>query len=1200
MAVLGRLVVSSGERTDLPDLLSIDSYSAGDWQFFMKTLVGEDTPYIIKGFDIINPVQSIGTQSCSIDIADSAMYYPGSSAGSFFYGLPAGNPNAQPLVPELRKNATNYVYLTFSTENTSADTRAFWDPDANGGAGSEFTQEINTESVIIVQVNVSTGSFPDNTVPVAIVNVGPSVITSIEDARPMMFRLGSGGIAPNPNNRYAWRALPSAPYERLETPITLTSTSGQNPFEGGDKNIQSMKEWMDAVMTKLAELGGSQYWYADTSSYGLVSIFHDALATTFKSKGQYQYSSSNPGQLTYTDDILVLSTSDPRSYMIRGQSYGAGNGTIVVPNENVAYLPLVRNQPINALNQAVAWTNGQPYVNTPNGSIGFFANLLQGDWIKQQTDDPTLFLRVEQFYDSTNLGGSVTTPANAKSIRLSGNYQGATTNAIAAYDRGVYYTADIEIQPRTDNAITNTGGNFLWLVLRSDIIQGISAISSVTLSGTLTTATGSVATVTSTAHGLVNGDMITVTAPAAQAGTYSVDVIDVDTFSFNTSNTTTGAFTSFYGLLTTTTTNNGYGLQLESADHGFESGETIQIAGTTNYNGAYVINYRTSTEVQFALPASYASESTGTATLARMDVRTEEGITKIVQGSIIDIGEKDSANIQAYLGMPSLAATSPVYLVPTGYNTLNGQSNFNAGPGDNITLRAAKLTSMMADKAQDKTIKYLSTATVAVNTANGSAQELTFQASGATLTILQPGSPGNAVITLPNSSPGWSLQTNQSAYVTIDRNNATTPTVTIVDNSAVPVGESVIVVASRLGGQAVYLWNGLEVLGSSPLIPSGAALVKATYYDPVSTTLPTGNPVTEDGFSVNAGDLVLFSNLSSDNNQIYMANGTGTNITSWTAQYLFNGNLSPSAADTVIIEEGNSFKDQIGKFNDTTWVFNDKVRYFNGSDYWEQSNIITTSLADNTTNGTVFSVAALGSEYMVVEFSLNRSSARETGVLYITSDGTSVAVSAENSYLGSSGVAFSGVISGGNLILQYTTTATGSSAIMKLMIRRWSNASGGPGGVPSYSGTSTPAVAGGPAESIQYNNGGLLDGNSNFLIDTVNEALVLGGLQQTILSSGATILDNEAVPQTLFAYDASTFPFAVIEFSILRNGVYEVGRLMIANDTINTAQSYDFVNTASTGVVLSSVISGSQVLVQYTSTATGFNGTFKYFMRRWS
>ena len=31
MAVLGRVLFSSAERVDLPDLLSIDSYAAGDW-----------------------------------------------------------------------------------------------------------------------------------------------------------------------------------------------------------------------------------------------------------------------------------------------------------------------------------------------------------------------------------------------------------------------------------------------------------------------------------------------------------------------------------------------------------------------------------------------------------------------------------------------------------------------------------------------------------------------------------------------------------------------------------------------------------------------------------------------------------------------------------------------------------------------------------------------------------------------------------------------------------------------------------------------------------------------------------------------------------------------------------------------------------------------------------------------------------------
>src|ERR1700676_1081284 len=101
MAVLGRLLISSAERLDLPDLLSIDSYTAGDFKYLLETFVGPSTPYIIAGFDIINPASVIGTSGCSINIANSAMFYPGSGAGSFYYGLPSGDPNAQPLVPVL-------------------------------------------------------------------------------------------------------------------------------------------------------------------------------------------------------------------------------------------------------------------------------------------------------------------------------------------------------------------------------------------------------------------------------------------------------------------------------------------------------------------------------------------------------------------------------------------------------------------------------------------------------------------------------------------------------------------------------------------------------------------------------------------------------------------------------------------------------------------------------------------------------------------------------------------------------------------------------------------------------------------------------------------------------------------------------------------------------------------------------------------
>ena len=1417
MAVLGRLLVSSGERLDLPDLLSIDSYGAGDWKYFIQTLVGEDTPYIIKGFEVINPEAAIGTQNISVGIADSAMYYPGSGAGSFYYGLPAGDPNAQPLVPELRKNATNYVYLVFSTFNTAEDTRAFWDPDANGGVGGEFTQEVNTESVIQVQVNVSTGSFPDNTVPIAIVTVGPSVIASIEDARPMMFRLGTGGVSPNPSATFAWPAIPSTMYERQETPITLTSSSGPNPFQGGDKNLLSLKQWMDAVMTKLAELGGTQFWYEDTSTFSLVSIFNDALATTFYSKGKYEHSSSVPGEITWTEDLVIKSVNSPVDIIIRA-------GTIDIPDEYVAYLPLVRGVSINVLNQAVSWTNGQPYINSPNGSIGFFSNLSQGDWVSKAGDPLSLALRVEQFYDSINLGGSVTTPANAKSVRLSSAYLGGSSIDKANYQQGVYLASDIVIQARSNPAIAAVGGDFIWLMLRSDTIENIATISAVEVSGTLSmvdgsaaSPTGTTAEIIATAHGLVDGDRITVTAPVGQAGTYTVEVIDADTFFINTVDTSVGTFTGFYGLCTTAARFNGYGLQLESANNGFESGETIVIAGTTNFNNEYVINYRSPTTFEFPLGASIPSppvgsptlatsatyailgastitntgssvitgdlglypgtsvtgfppgtivgaeninnaaahqaqidalaaytdlstrssttipsildgqtlsagvysfssgsaslaasgngtltlngsatdifviqtastlttgaggtptitltggalasnvywaigssatlnvsgtgtfvgtliasasvtidggsvngrlfalnaavtisaatnatvtptvgppapETAGTATLARLDVRSEEGITKVVQGETIDIGEGDSDNIQRFIGMSSLAEIHPDYF--TGpYNTLWNLADYNSHTTDNLTLRASKLTAMMADKAQDKTLKYLTNATTAVNTANGAAQEFTFQPASSSLTILQPGSPGNAVVALPDTSPGISLLVNQSAYVVINRNMASTPPIIVANTADVPIDENVIVIASRLSDASLYLWNGTEVQGSIPLIPGGAALVRVTYYDLVSTTLPTGT-VTEDGFTVNAGDRVLFSNLSSGNNEVYTAQGTGTTITGWLLQFPFGGAAAPSNGDTVMVEDGNGFRDQIGKFNGTTWVFNDYVRYFNGADYWEQSNLITTTLADNTVGGDVFTITYAGSEYMIIDYSLNRGAARETGTVYVTSDGTSAYVTTSGAYLGACGIQFSGAISGANFSLTYNSTSTGSNATMKLMIRRWSNTPGGPNGVPSYSGGGGGStVAAGPNESIQFNNSGLLDGNGNFLIDVANGDMILGGLRASILSAGLTMLDNQSAPAALFSYDAVSNPFAVVEYSVVRNGNYRTGRLLIANDGSLSSQSDDYTETNITGVSFVTTVVGSDVAVMYMSTSTGFNGTFKYSIRKWS
>lgn len=1171
------------------------------------------------------------------------------------------------------------------------------------------------------------------------------------------------------------------------------------------------------VMTKLKELGGTTLWFDDVSTFSITSIFYNALATTFKSKGKYIHSSATPGQVTLTEDLIIKSTSSPEDITIRP-------GVLTLANEQVAYINLAKSQKFNSFDQMVSFTNGVNYINTVGGSVGFFANLSKGDWVRAASDGIINLLQVQEFYDTVNLGGSVTTAANARSVRLSGNYQGTTNVDIGRYDRGIYQITDVIIQDRSNPAIAAAGGNFLWLVLRSDTIMNIASIASIAVSGTITEANGLDAQFNATGHGLVDGDRITITSPAGQAGTYTVDVQDANSFFIKTTNTTMGAFTGFYGLATTAARTNGFGVQVESANHGFESGETIQIAGTTSFNGPKVINRRSDTQFEFPMssggsplppgsPAlltssvfgvlaastitntgftvvtgdlglypgtsvtgfppgtvsgtqhitdavaqqaqidalaaytdlstrtstvipsaldgqvltagvySFSSgaatlatsgagtltfsgsatdifviqtastlttgaggtptitltggalssnvywvigssatinagntgvfrgtliantsitdtlggsvdgrlialngavtlsaaaaitvptggggpviETSGTATLARLDVRSEEGITKVVQGETIDIGEGDSDNIQRFIGMDSLAETSPIYFIPGGYNTLGNGADYNTDPVDNLTRRASKLTAMMADKAQDKTVKYLTNATNAVNTTNGSAQELTFTPPGSTLTILLPGSQGNAVVTLPSVTPGISLLVNQSAYVVVDRNNATTPSIIVTNTSTVPVDENVFVIATRLAGNAVYLWNGQEVLGSVALVQIGDALVKVTFYDPTRTTLPTGNPVNVDGVSVLAGETVLFSALLSGNNRIYLANGSGTNITSWTAQFSFNGLQDPTNGDTVMVLKGNGFADQIGKFTGltynpaSTWVFNDKVRYFNGTDYWEQSSLFTTTLTDATTNN-VFTVNFSGSEYMIVDYSVSRGVFKETGSIYIVTDGTLVSVVTAGANLnGQSGVTFAGDISGALIRLRYTLTATGSNATMKYMVRRWSNAAGGPGGVPSYAPATAPVPAAGSSGNIQFNTAGLLDGNNNFNIDTVDLSVNLNGYRIGVLSSAITLADNIASPTNLFTFLAS-YKFAVIEYSIVRNGFSRVGRLIVANDGSITSESDDFTETGITGVTLTAVMSGANVQIKYTTTATGNSGTFKYSIRKWS
>ena len=310
MSVLGRLLLGSAQRLDLPDLKAIDSYVMGDFKYLMESLVGANTPYILKGFDVINPRLAVGTNSITINVVDSIVFCPNSVAGPFFVGLEAGNPLSTPLVPQLQfptgiGSLVNYVYITLTTVDGVSDTRAFWDKNLNAQAGGEFAQIVKTETYLIVEPGVSTSGFPTGSIPICQVQVSSTTIDWIKDCRYMMFRLGSGGLNPDIYSQYNFRSLPTIGNERTEQPITVNGGSSvtDNPFQGADKNIYSLKEWMDVVMTKLKELGGTSFWYQYAGG-SIINLFNDTMGSIYQSKGSWSHSVSLPGRISWSEYIV--------------------------------------------------------------------------------------------------------------------------------------------------------------------------------------------------------------------------------------------------------------------------------------------------------------------------------------------------------------------------------------------------------------------------------------------------------------------------------------------------------------------------------------------------------------------------------------------------------------------------------------------------------------------------------------------------------------------------------------------------------------------------------------------------------------------------------------------------------------------------------------------------------------------------------
>lgn len=265
------------QRVDVADLRAIESGVSADFDLLGGKLVAGRAPLIVRGFSI-NTTNAAGNpaDSLQLSIASGILMHFGAAESGTLFSVDDGTAaevlsttNAK-VEGSFTASSTNYIGLDLrrSEDTTTSDLKQFLDADTK----LEVPKTVPTARTLNFKIIISTQPFSisTNVCPIAkVVTNASNIVTQITDARPMLFRLGSGSDNPNPVASYTWRDL-----DRRENAVTYNPpTSTTDPFVGGDKDILSLKEWMDAMMSTLWEAKSGEFWYSPTARDNVKMLF---------------------------------------------------------------------------------------------------------------------------------------------------------------------------------------------------------------------------------------------------------------------------------------------------------------------------------------------------------------------------------------------------------------------------------------------------------------------------------------------------------------------------------------------------------------------------------------------------------------------------------------------------------------------------------------------------------------------------------------------------------------------------------------------------------------------------------------------------------------------------------------------------------------------------------------------------------------
>lgn len=497
MAVLSRTRWQGQQRLDGYMLLASDSFNAFDFRTIVSAMAGANQAYVLRGLTAVSKVST----SITIDVADCLIFNPQDESGSFYYGVP----DAPAEIINLPANQANlFIEAKFSIDSRAATSVGYWDPLAVTGStadGTEFTATSDIENYIKLEISSNTVGFSENSIPIMRCTTTSNAIINIIDCRNILWRLGTGGTSPDPLHKYDFSntrgeavGIGDDVGNAIDSPFkSLDSTGATN-----DKAFQSLKDWMDAVMTRISEISGSSLWYNNSSSVLPVSsismsqLFFDALGTSLQasdnttikwklSSGVYTITGEGDpsGSAPYADGLLKWkgnynnlewhlgntfnSSSDRRFSNIHFESPAMADG------DNL-YI-LLEREVSKGSGATVKWADNSSYsggtYGTANlvisGIAGDFTGIAIGDYVRKESEGYANYYKVTGYYNGAEIStaGSVAA-ASAVALKVSSAISAASVEPLKFF-RSRYASSDLVV----GQSGTYLSADYLWIGRRT-------------------------------------------------------------------------------------------------------------------------------------------------------------------------------------------------------------------------------------------------------------------------------------------------------------------------------------------------------------------------------------------------------------------------------------------------------------------------------------------------------------------------------------------------------------------------------------------------------------------------------------------------------------------------------------------------------------------------------------------------------------